>query len=215
MKQNKPGGLKASYEVAYRKACERLATGDLGEICERCGAVLNGRTVILSFFAERAEIRLPEHAEQEGKSRDALVTFLPSDLPLAEKILVLHYLLGQQSRPTRGVMVAFKNLPGAAFYDPTYQKRGPRRISRRFGASEESFRKACRSLGWRETEFGDAAFEFDIFPKIRGVVVLYLGDEEFPAEASILFSDEIVNFLSLEDVAVLAGSIANRLSKAQ
>jgi len=45
-------------------------------------------------------------------------------------------------------------------------------------------------------------------------VVLYTGDEEFPAEANILFNDEIGNFLSLEDVAVLAGSIATRLSMA-
>ncbi len=216
MKQKRPGGLKASYEVAYRKACQRLAAGDLAEICERSGAAINGRRINLSFFGKRVEILASEKREREdeGNPTGGLVTFEPADLPLAEKILVLHYLLGQQARPTRGVMVAFKNLPGAAFYDPTYQKRGPRRISRRFGASEDLFRKACRSLGWRETELGDAAFEFDIFPKIRGVVVLYTGDEEFPAEANILFNDEIGNFLSLEDVAVLAGSIATRLSMA-
>jgi hypothetical protein len=216
MKQKRPGGLKASYEVAYRKAYQRVATDDLAEICRRSGATLNGRRIKLSFFGAGVEILASEQErrEDEGNPIEGLVTFEPADLPLIEKILVLHYLLGQQSRPTRGVMVAFKNLPGAAFYDPTYQKRGPKHISRRFGASEESFRKACRSLGWRETELGDAAFEFDIFPKIRAVVVLYTGDEELPAEANILFNDEIGNFLSLEDVAVLAGSIATRLSKA-
>jgi hypothetical protein len=43
-------------------------------------------------------------------------------------------------------------------------------------------------------------------------VVLHAGDEEFPAEANILFDDAIVNFLPLEDVAVLAGLIATRLA---
>jgi hypothetical protein len=43
--------------------------------------------------------------------------------------------------------------------------------------------------------------------------VLHGGDEEFPAAANILFRDEIVNFLPLEDVAVLAGLIATRLAK--
>jgi hypothetical protein len=110
-------------------------------------------------------------------------------------------------------MVAFKNLPGASFYDPTYQKRGPKRIARRFGENVEEFRKACRNLKWQEAELGDASFRFDILPKIRGCVVLHAGDEEFPAEVNILFNDEIVNFLPLEDVAVLAGLIATRLSR--
>ena len=36
---------------------------------------------------------------------------------------------------------------------------------------------------------------------------------QLPAEANILFDDEIVNFLPLEDVAVLAGLSATRLAK--
>ena len=43
--------------------------------------------------------------------------------------------------------------------------------------------------------------------------MLHAGDEEFPAEANILFDDAIINFLTLEDVAVLAGLIATRLAK--
>ena len=44
--------------------------------------------------------------------------------------------------------------------------------------------------------------------------MLHTEDEEFAAEANILFSGEIVNFLPLEDVAVLAGLIATRLARA-
>jgi hypothetical protein len=207
MKPEKPGGMKAAYGIAYQKASEELRgrnPEELAALSERCGAVLNGPTIRLTFFDSRVELRMPEHGDVE---------FLPSDLPLVEKILILHYLLGRESRPVRGQLVAFKNLPGAAFYDPTYQKRGPRRIARRFGESVEGFRQACRRLGWHEEELGDASFRFDILPKIRGLVVLHAGDEEFPAEANILFDDEIVNFLPPEDVAVLAGLIATRLAK--
>jgi hypothetical protein len=141
------------------------------------------------------------------------IEFSPEELTLVEKILILHYLLATERKPVRGRMIAFKNLPGAAFYDPTYQKRGPRRIARRFGADVEAFRQACRNLGWHEEQLGDASFRFGILPKIEGVVVLHAGDEEFPAEANILFADTIINFLPLEDVAVLAGLIATRLAK--
>jgi len=204
MNQGKPGGIKAAYEIAYKKAGAEIAASNLEQVCERSGAVLNGRTIRVSSFGTRVEILIPE---KEG------VAFHPAELPLAEKILILHYLIGRETRSTRGGMVAFKNLPGASFYDPTYQKRGPKRIARRFGESVGEFRKACRNLEWQEAELGDASFRFDILPKIRGVVVLHAGDEEFPAEVNILFNDEIVNFLPLEDVAVLAGLIATRLSK--
>jgi hypothetical protein len=208
MNLNKPGGLKAAYRTAYQKASEELSRRNREELvalCERAAAVLNGRTIGLTFFGSRVEVGVPEGGEVE---------FVPSDLPLAETILILHYLLPRERRAVKGQMIAFKNLPGASFYDPTYQKRGPRRIARRFGEEVESFRSACRRLGWAEADLGDASYRIDILPKIRGLVVLHAGDEEFPAEANILFDDEIVNFLPLEDVAVLAGVIATRLVKA-
>ena len=201
------GGMKAAYTIAYEKAVRELrarSAGQLAELCSRSAASLNGATIRLSLFGNRVEIRIPE---------DQGLEFRPQDLPLVEKILVLHYLLGRESRPVKGTLVAFKNLPGASFYDPTYQKRGPRRIARRYGRDVDAFRRACRNLHWREAQLGDASFEFDILPKIRGLVVLHAGDEEFPAEANILFDDEIVNFLPLEDVAVLAGLIATRMAK--
>ncbi len=207
VKPGKSGGMKAAYQIAYRKACEQLrgrSPEELAALCERSAAVLNGSAIRLAFFGSRVELRITPGGSIE---------FAPSDLPLVEKILILHYLLARERKSVKGQMVAFKNLPGAAFYDPTYQKRGPRRIARRYGENVETFRKASRNLGWHEEELGDASFRFDILPKIRGLVVLHGGDEEFPAEANILFDDEIVNFLSLEDVAVLAGLIATRLTK--
>jgi len=207
MNPKKPGGMKAAYGIAFQKASEQLlgrSPEELLTLSERSGAVLNGRTIRLPFFGSRVELRI----DSEGG-----IEFAPPELTLVEKILILHYLLARESRPVKGQMIAFKNLPGAAFYDPTYQKRGPRRIARRFGEDVGAFRKACRNLGWHEEELGDASFRFDILPKIDGVVVLHVGDEEFPAEANILFDDEIVNFLPLEDVAVLAGLIATRLAK--
>jgi hypothetical protein len=207
MNPQKSGGMKAAYQIAYQKASGELLgrnPDELAKLSERCGAVLNRRTIRLAFFGSRVELRFVSNDRIE---------FSPPDLSLVEKILILHYLLARENRPVKGQMIAFKNLPAATFYDPTYQKRGPLRIARRFGEDVGAFRRACRNLGWHEEDLGDASFRFDILPKIDGVVVLHAGDEEFPAEANILFGDGIVNFLPLEDVAVLAGLIATRLAK--
>jgi hypothetical protein len=202
--QGKPA---SSYQIAYEKAARELASQNLEEVARRCGATLNGRRLILPFFGRRVEVHLPEGPGGE-------VEFNPPDLPLAEKILILHYFTTMGSPPARDEMVSFKQLPGASFYEPTYRKRGPERIARRFGQDPALFRQACRALGWAEAELGDESCSLSILPRLQATVVLHRGDEEFPPEANLLFNSAIVSFLPLEDVAVLAGLIASRLIKA-
>jgi hypothetical protein len=60
-------------------------------------------------------------------------------------------------------------------------------------------------------EVGDAGFEFCVFPNVPIRLVLYAGDEEFPAEANILFERGIELGLSPEDVAWMAGMLVYRL----
>ncbi len=197
----------SSYQIAYLKAARTLAGQEPQETARRCGATLEGRRLLLPFFDRRVEVLLPAEAGDEVELR-------PAELPLAEKILILHYLTSSGSRPGRGELVSFKQLPGASFYEPAYRRRGPERIARRFGSDPQAFRRACLSLGWREAELGDASCTLQVLPRLRALVVLHLGDEEFPPEVDLLFDEAIADYLPLEDVAVLAGLIAGRLSKA-
>jgi hypothetical protein len=202
-----PQSPAAGYPLAFRRASDELASRDLTEVARRAGARLEGRRLRLAWLGQPVEVESPGQAGGEAG-------FNPAGLSLAEKILILHYLLSTGSQPVRGRQVSFKQLPGASFYEPTYRKRGPERIARRFGSDPQAFRLACRALGWEPAELGDASFGFEVFPRLRGTVVLNRGDEEFPPEATLLFEDRIVNLLPLEDVAVLAGLLASRLSKA-
>jgi hypothetical protein len=202
------GKPASSYQVACRKAARELASQDLQEVSRRCGATLEGDRLVLPFFGRRVELRLAGVGSEED------VQFDTAELPLAEKILILHYLGTTGSHSGRNEMVSFKQLPGASFYEPTYRKRGPERIARRFGADPELFRQACLGLGWAAAQLGDASCSLQIFPRLQAMVVLHRGDEEFPPEVNLLFSDTIANHLPLEDVAVLAGLIASRMIKA-
>ena len=201
--------MQQAYQIAYRKAVAALAALDLGEVARLLGASCRGRWLELAFFGQPVGIEVPE--EPDGEAR-----FQPDDLPLAEKILILHY-LGSGSvpePPSPGRLVSFQQLAGASFYEPTYRKRGPARIARRFGEDVPAFIRACRALGWTEEKLGDAACGGPVLPRLRCVAVLHRGDEEFPAEVNLLFNEGIARLLPLEDVAVLAGLIATRLGRA-
>jgi hypothetical protein len=204
--------MQQAYQLAYRNAVAALAGRDLDEVARRRGAAIRGRRLELAFFGQPVGIEVP--AEPDGPAR-----FQPEELALTEKILILHYLgwgaeAAGPAAPNPGRLVSFQQLAGASFYEPAYRKRGPARIARRFGQDLTGFARACRALGWTEEELGDAAFGGPVLPALRCVAVLHRGDEEFPAEANLLFDDRIGRLLPLEDVAVLAGLVATRLGRA-
>ncbi len=191
-----------SYEIAFNKAADLLRAGDIDVICNRSGARSGGKKLFISFFKDEYEIKLPG------------VSFNPPNLSPGEEILILHYLTSTGTASTKGEYVSFKNLPSASFYNPTYRKRGPDRILKQFGHAIDRIVKAAEVLGGRRASLGDVSVKLRVFPKVEAIIVLFRGDEEFPPEAGILFNDDIINYLPLEDIAKLSGIIAGRLSNA-
>jgi hypothetical protein len=201
--------MQQAYQIAYRRALSALAGLDLEEVARRRGAAIRGRRLELTYFGQPLGVEVP--AEPDGPAR-----FQPDEPALTEKILILHYLGWSPAagQPGAGRLVSFQQLAGASFYEPAYRKRGPARIARRFGQDVDGFARACRALGWTEEKLGDAAFGGSVLPHLRCVAVLHRGDEEFPAEANLLFDERVGRLLPLEDVAVLAGLVATRLGRA-
>ncbi|MGD9290125.1 MAG: DUF3786 domain-containing protein, partial [Desulfobacterales bacterium] len=79
------------------------------------------------------------------------------------------------------------------------------------GQNLSGFTKAAGQLHGKKIDNGDAAFEFKALPAVPLQLILWSGDEEFPAEANILFDNTIGQILSPEDVAWLAGMVVYRL----
>ena len=189
------------YETSFNKAAAILRSCDLDRLCRICGTRLEGTSILVPFFNEEYTIKLPE------------VVFHPPTLSIYEHILILHYLTTQQNHTTKGEYVSFKNLPGAFFYNSTYRKRGPKQIIRKFGKNIDRIVEASEKIGGEKADYCEVSVKLTVFPKIEAIVVLYRGDEEFPPEAHILYRDDIINYLPLEDITVLAGLIASRLKK--
>jgi hypothetical protein len=80
-----------------------------------------------------------------------------------------------------------------------------------FGGNLAGFSRAAQKLQAQEIENGDAGFEFRVLPGVPLQLILWAADDEFPAEANILFDKNIGQILSPEDVAWLAGMVVYRL----
>ena len=127
-------------------------------------------------------------------------------------LFIVHYLLGSVSLPLSGTWVSEKDIPGgAAFF------RGPHtlptdRIARAFGDDPDRFSKACADLNGQPLDMADRAFVFHITPDIPVSVLFWQADEDFPAEAKLLFDRSISQRLALDIVYALAVMVCHTLA---
>lgn len=127
-------------------------------------------------------------------------------------LFAMYYLLGDKDIPLSGEWISEKDLPGG----PTFF-RGPHLIpteliSRRFGNDLEAFCAWSRQSGGTPVELGDAAFRFEITEDIPVVLLYWAGDEDFPAEAKLLYDRSIAELLSLDILYALAVGVCDRFT---
>jgi hypothetical protein len=133
------------------------------------------------------------------------------EIPIQEQILILHYMSAASPRRLSGNWVSYREIPGAAFYFSAFVKRAIDPLKRVFGPNIPALSEAARQLNGTSIEPGDAGFEFNVLPNVPLQLILYEGDDEFPAEANILFDQTVGVILSPEDIAWLAGMLVYRL----
>ncbi|MGE5308579.1 MAG: DUF3786 domain-containing protein [Deltaproteobacteria bacterium] len=126
-------------------------------------------------------------------------------------ILVLHYLQKKLEglAPLTGVWISFKELESGEQYYPAFRKRSIDLILKKYSSDPSPLEGAAGRLpGGRKGGQGDYSVIADSFPGVPIQVVLWKGDDEFAAEANILFDSSIGAIFCTEDVAVLAGFTA-------
>ncbi len=128
------------------------------------------------------------------------------------RILTLHYLSVTARPEGLAPEIAFADLASARSYAGVYQQRAVARLCGVFGRDSDRLRAAAVGLGGRAVEGGDAAFEFDVFPRIRLRLVWHAADEEFPPSATWLLPANIESWFATEDVVVLSERLASRLA---
>lgn len=213
-----------NYEIAFQNALNILNNSVLEEVCLRTGARTPGAR---TSGARMPGARMPGSSSSGGIISDHNLEltyfnreyrialpggeFSPSGLKKSEQILILHYLTIQKNYPTSGKYVSFKGLPNGMFYYTAYRKRGPARILQRFADNPGEIYSAASPLDAQKADFGDVAVVIRVLPNIEACIAYYAGDDEFPPDAEILFRDKVINFLDLEDIAVIAGKIVDKI----
>jgi len=128
-------------------------------------------------------------------------------------ILVLHY-LAQKTKglpEVRAEWISFKELPGGQGYFDAFKKRALNPLIRKYGGSPQSLLDCLDRLPAKKIQYGDCGVVIEAFENVPVLVTVYGQDEEFSAEANILFDRSITEIFCTEDIAVLADIVSRLL----
>ncbi len=128
-------------------------------------------------------------------------------------LFIIYYLLRAKDIRTSGEWISDKDIPGGGTFF-----RGPHDIPtdlicNRFNNDIEAFKKRCKQLQGTPIDMGDAAFTFRIAPRIPVTVLYWMGDEDFPAEAKLLYDRSITEHLSLDIIFALVYEVCTRIGR--
>ena len=128
------------------------------------------------------------------------------ELPLPTQTFLLRYLLESKDVAWKGEWKTFREMPWGEMYIKPYTGRVLTRAAYTFSFKLNAFRAAAEKMGAEAVKHGDAGYRFDLVNGYRMQILVWQGDDEFPPNAQVLYSDNFAEGFAAED-RVVAGDI--------
>ena len=113
-----------------------------------------------------------------------------------------------------GNLVAFRQVKRVYPFESAYRRTIIFRLQELFAGKTEELRKACEALGGTLLPQGDVGYVLPVFPFLNIAVLFWDKDEEFEAQANMLFDSEITEFMHEENVVCVAADAVYYLTLA-
>ena len=186
-------------EVPFAHYEEKFRALEPASIAERLKAVQwDGKEFTVKLLGRVYAISHPDYAIRalDGGT-------LP---PLPVQTFLLRYLLESKNVSWGGQWKTFREMPWGEMYIKPYTGRVLTRAAFTFGTRVAKFREACEKMGALPVKHGDAGYEFCLAGDYRMQILVWEGDDEFPPNAQILYTDNFAEGFAAED-RVVAGDI--------
>lgn len=159
-------------------------------------------SLTIKFLSEEYKVDIKERKIYSLSSKGLAKEFI--------SVLILHFVLRKlEGLPQlTGQWVSFKELSGIEGYYPAFRKRSIEPIIRKYGDNPEGLASVLRKFPGRIAEQGDTGIILEPFELVPLMIILWHKDEEFGAEANILFDKSINGIFCIEDIVVLCGIVA-------
>ena len=198
---------KSNYEAVRESWRKRFPAMDCEALARRFHLKLDGDFLYLTYFSHPCAIdrrtariaRLDRPGAEIGFNME--MTFFN----------MFHYAV-ENPRPS-GEMVPFRSVKRAYPFESAYRSSILEPLAQLFAGRADALQAAFQRLGAEKIAHCDAGGRLDVIPGLKLDVLFWDGDDEFPAQANMLFDSNITDFMHEENVVGVASDAAAFLAE--
>ena len=178
---------------------------DQEEMIRRFSLDADAEEIRISYYDRLYAIDRETGEIRAGDGTAADVSFGP--------LMSIYHLLwySKPDAANTGRFVPFRELRNASPFSPAFEKTIAEELARPFDGHLEALLRACEALSGEQIKQGDAGYIFHAFDCMPVMMLFWDGDDEFPAQANLLFDTGITDFTHVETVCAVAGDRIHRL----
>lgn len=144
----------------------------------------------------------------ESENADALAL---KSIPA--QIFLIRFLLEGCASTGSGNFLTYREMPWGDVYLTPFTGRCLTRAAFTFGTRLKAFTGAAEKLPCIPIHYGDAAYQIEVMPGYEIRLIVWEGDDEFPPNSQILFSDNFPKAFSAEDRTVVGDLVITELKR--
>lgn len=195
-------GKNNKEELPLEYYIEKYRETDALEIAERCALPYDEETKTFTFplLGDEYKISHPDFVVTGERT--------PTN---AERILFLRYLLDGKSAMPGGKYLTYREFPWGEVYVQQFTGRCIARFSFSYGYKPDLLREIMKHMPAKELSAANLSYEVTLMPGLTMQFLLWVGDEEFPPNSQILFSDNFRYAFTAEDMANIGDIVISRM----
>ncbi len=127
-------------------------------------------------------------------------------LPFATVMAIYHVFYYSKPKPfPSGKWVPIRELREAGVFEHAFKKQNLEPFAKAFSGKADLLRQAGENLGFCPIGFSDVGFEAKIYPFLSIRFLFWDGDDEFSAQANVLFDYNITDYVHAETAIMIGG----------
>lgn len=169
------------------KAWEVLGALDPADVCKRslAGFDRQAGAYTVSVFGMPVTVSLSSHAIDGA---DANAGRIVTKTAFFLRLSILHYLVSARDIPPAAELIAPTELKsGGGLYAAGSHVLPLDRLATEYARDTQAFLQQGMRFGGERRDHGDASVALYPFPRLPVTLILWLGDDEFPARSRLLF----------------------------
>ena len=193
-------GKNNKEELPLEYYLAKFREGDPQEMADRCALPFDGKRFTIHLLGDTFTVSHPDYDIQGDRE--------PTN---PERILFLRYLLDGKFTPPTGVFRTYREFPWGEVYLQQFTGRCIKRFAFSYNAKPDLLARIMARLPAHPVKMGDAGYELELMEGLSVQFILWLGDDEFPPNAQILFSENFKDAFTAEDMANIGDIVLNRM----